>query len=70
MNKVRINKVKIQESQFEIKGVLIFCIFRSDHFELRNTFPNLAKVDLYLLFLSKKIRKYDKKFELCFGLFL
>ena len=51
------NKSRAQENQLEIKGVLIFCIFRSDHFEFRNTFPNLAKVDLYLLFRSKKIRK-------------
>ena len=57
MIKERINKSKAHENQLEIKGVLIFCTFKSDHFEFRNTFPNLAKVDLYLLFRSKKIRK-------------
>ena len=51
------NKVRAHENQFEIKGVLIFCVFKSAHLEFRNTFPNLAKVYLYLLLRSKKIRK-------------
>jgi hypothetical protein len=53
-NKAKTSKVRVHENQFEIKGVLIFWTFKSDHLEFRNTFPNFAKVDLYLLFLSKK----------------
>lgn len=66
--RLKISKVRAQENQFEIKGVLMFWTFKSDHLEFRNTLPNLAKVDLYLLFRSKKILKYDKKLELCLGL--
>ena len=51
------NSPSDQDSQFEIKGVLIFWTFKSDHLEFLKTLPNRAKVDLYLLFLSKKILK-------------
>jgi hypothetical protein len=60
--------IKAHENQFVIKGVLIFCTFKSVHLELRNVLPSRANVDLNLLFLSKKIFKYDKKLELCFEL--
>jgi len=69
-NKRAVNKVSAQENQFEIKGALIFWALRSDHFEFLKTLPNLANVDLYLLFRSKNILKCDKKFELCFGLLM
>ena len=66
--RLKINRAKAQENQFEISGVLIFWTFKSDHFEFRKTLPNLANVDLYLLFRSKKILKYERKLELCLGL--
>jgi hypothetical protein len=38
----------------------IFCTLRSDHFEFLKTLPSVEKVDLSLLFRSKKIFKYPK----------
>lgn len=52
-----IKKVKNQEL---IKDILMFCTFKSFHFEFRNTFPSFSNVDLSLLFRSKSKRKYTK----------
>jgi hypothetical protein len=38
----------------------IFCIFKSDHLELRNTLPNDENVVRILLLRSKNTLKYDR----------
>jgi hypothetical protein len=57
-NKININKDEINHEL--TKDTLIFCIFKSFHFEFRKTLPNLSKVDFNLLFLSNNIRKYTR----------
>lgn len=43
-----------------INEVFMFWTFKSDHLEFLNTLPKDVKVDLSLLFLSKKIFKYPR----------
>jgi len=51
-------KKDIAEKNHEfIKEILIFCTFRSVHFEFRNTLPSLSKVDLNLELRSNSKRK-------------
>ena len=49
-------KVKLVNHE-RTRDVLIFCVFRSDHLELRKTVPKLATVALNLLLRSKKMRR-------------
>jgi len=67
-NKSTILIINAHENQLVIKGVLIFWILRSAHFELRKVLPKREYVDLNLLFLSKNILRYDKNLELYFEL--
>ena len=62
-------KKKAVENQELINDTFTFCTFRSFHFELRKTLPNLANVDLNFVLRSNNKRKYNKQLELYFELF-